>query len=122
MPMFKVQPEKGYLDAVSMQEGKAKKRYPTVCVPASPEMIAALEVGGPVTIELTGFVQGLESRQSTESDPWANRNEIRVELRTVEANPGDDMAEDSAEGEMDDGETMADAIDKGLGYKKDVEE
>lgn len=117
MPLYKVKPEKdNYPSPVNVGGGKPKKRYPTVTVPASPELIAALEVGGPVTIELTGFVQGLESRQSTESDPWANRNEIRVELRTVEANPGDDMEEDAAEGETDD-ETMADAIDKGLGYK-----
>lgn len=121
MALYKVKPEKdNYANAIPAPEGKSKKRYPTVCVPASPELIAALEVGGPVTIEITGFVQGLESRQSTESDPWANRNEIRVELRTVEANPGDDMAEDADEGENDD-ETMADAIDKGLGYKKDTE-
>lgn len=119
MPLYKVKPEKdSYQNAIPAPEGKPKKRYPTVCVPASPELIAALEVGGPVTIELTGIVQGLESRQSTESDPWSNRNEIRVELRTVEANPGDDMEEDADEGEADD-ETMADAIDKGLGYKKD---
>lgn len=116
MAIYKVKPEGDYPSPVNTTSGKPKKRYPTVCVPASPELIAALEVGGAVTIELTGFVQGLESRQSTESDPWANRNEIRVELRTVEAYPGEDMAEDSAEGEKDD-ETMADAIDKGLGYK-----
>lgn len=115
MPLYQVEPEKGYETAVPAPvNGKAKKRYPTVNIPASPELIAALKVGGPVTIELTGFVQGLESRQSTENDPWMNRNEIRVELRTVEANPGEDE-DDEAE------ETMEQAISKGLGYKKDDE-
>ena len=116
MPTYKVKPENDYPPAIaSTDTAKRKKTYPTVSIPVSPQIIAALEVGKPVTVELKGMVRGLESRQSTDSDPWSNRNELRVELRMVEAYPGDDAEEDEAEGEKDD---MKGAIDKGLGYSK----
>jgi hypothetical protein len=76
---------------MAMPESSAKKkekRYPTVCIPVSPEIIAALEVGGEVEVTLKGTVRGLESRQSpttTRTQP----NELRVELRVVDAEPGE---------------------------------
>lgn len=115
MPSYKVEPEKNYNDspAVASSAKKGKKSYPTVCIPVSPEIIAALEVGKPVTVELTGTVRGLESRQSTDSDPYSNRNELRMELRVVDADPGEDTDE-----EDEPEETMEGAISKGLGYDK----
>ncbi len=115
MPVYKVKPESDYPAEINTSERK-KKRYPSVSIPVSKEIIAALEVGKPVTVELQGIVAGLESRESSNGgDPWANRNEVRVELRVVEAYPGDDAEEDADEGEDDD---MKSAIDKGLGYSK----
>lgn len=116
MPVYNVKPEADYPSTVAMESSKKKeKRYPSVTIPVSPEIIAALEVGGDVEVTLKGKVRGLESRQSADSDPYSNRNELRVELRVVEAYPSD--AEEEAE-EGDEQETMKDAIDKGLGYKK----
>jgi hypothetical protein len=96
------------------QRKKKEKRYPTVCIPVSKAIIDALEVGGAVTVTLTGKVRGLESRQSADSDPWSNRDELRMELRMVDAEVGDAPEDDEDEAEP----TMKDAIDKGLGYAK----
>lgn len=116
MPTYKVKPEQDYPLAMSESPKKKQKRYPSVTIPVSPEIIAALEVGGQVVVELKGTVRGLESRQSTDNDPYSNRNELRVELRVVEAYAGEDADEaDEAEEKEPD---MKDAIDKGLGYKK----
>src|SRR5207248_1658873 len=102
----------------AIESGKKKeKRYPSVTIPVSPEIIAALEVGGQVVVELKGKVRGLESRQSTDNNPYDNRNELRVELRTVEAYASEDdeeEADDAAKPEP----TMKDAIDEKLGYAK----
>ncbi len=117
MPTYKVKPEKNTYGpcAVSSSEQKNKKTYPSVTLPVSPEIIAALEVGENIEVTLKGKVVGLESRQSTEDMPWANRQELRVELRVVEAYPaegGDDDEEEEKE------PSMKDAIDEGLGYSK----
>jgi len=117
VPVYKVKPETESFPQVMPENGKRKKRYPTVSIPVSQEILNALSVGDTVTVELKGFVQSLESRQSTDSDPYMNRTEIRVELREVEAYAGDDMEQDAEEqdGEPDD---MSGAIDKALGYAK----
>lgn len=115
MPVYKVKPEKNYGPVATDSAEPNKKTYPSVCIPVSPEIIAALEVGAPVTVTLQGIVQGLESRQSTGNDPWANRNELRVELRVVEADPGEEQADDDGD---EPEETMESAISKGLGYEK----
>lgn len=114
MPTYKVTPEADYPSPVMAGESKKKeKRYPSVTIPVSPEIIAALEVGDDVVVELKGKVRGLESRQSVDNDPYANRNELRVELRMVDAEAGEVSEDDDDAPE----ETMKDAIDKGLGYK-----
>jgi len=108
-----VKPETDY-GCVPVESSKKKqKRYPSVTIPVSPEIIAALEVGGKVVVELKGTVRGLESRQSTDNDPYSNRNELRVELRVVEAYVAEGE-EEPEEKEPD----MKDAIDAGLGYGK----
>ncbi len=112
MPKFTVKPENDYPMAVSSPAGKNKKRYPTVTIPASKEIIAALTVGGPVVVELTGIVQKLQSSQAVGGDSYDNRTEIRVELRQVEAYPSE-AAEEAAEAD-EPGETMQGAISKGL--------
>jgi len=112
VPTYKVKPENDYPMAID-STAKKKKRYPTVTVPVSPEIIKALEVGKPCFVELKGTVRALESRQSSDSDPYSNRNELRIELREVEAYPSEDV-EEKEEKEPD----MKGAIDKGLGYKK----
>ena len=116
MPSYKVKPEPDYASCPVPVESRKKKekRYPTVCIPVSKEIIAALEVGNQVTVTLTGKVRGLESRQSADSDPWSNRDELRMELRMVDAEAGEasDDEDDAPE------PSMKDAIDKGLGYKK----
>lgn len=114
MPVYKVKPEPDYNTCGPAMPEKKGKRYPTVSIPVSPEIIAALEVGGEVVVEMKGKVRGLESRQSADSDPWSNRNELRMELRVVEAYAGENADEEEEEQEPD----MKDAIDKGLGYKK----
>ena len=113
MPIYKVKPEQDHPMTAMESPKKKEKRYPSVTIPVSKEIIAALEVGGNVTVELKGKVVGLESRQSSEPTPWGNRDELRMELRLVEAygTEGDDEPEEK---EPD----MKDAIDKGLGYKK----
>lgn len=114
MPTYKVKPENDYPTAIEPTD-KRKKRYPSVTIPVSAEIIAALEVGGDVVVELKGKVRALESRQSTESDPYSNRNELRVELRLVEAYPNEDAEEEADDKKAPD---MKSAIDKGLGYGK----
>jgi hypothetical protein len=64
MPIYKVKPEQDYPMTAPSGENRKKKRYPSVTIPVSPEIIAALEVGKPVVVELKGTVRGLESRQS----------------------------------------------------------
>lgn len=112
MPVYKVKPEQDYPMEVSGPK-KKQKRYPSVYIPVSPEIIAALEVGGQVVVELKGKVVGMESRQSTDPNSYNNKNEIRVELRVVEAYAGEDE-EEPEEKEPD----MKGAIDKALGYAK----
>lgn len=118
MPVYKVKPEPDYMTSpVAVDKRKNKKRYPSVTIPVSKEIIAALEVGKPVVVELKGTVRGLESRESVDSDPYSNRNELRVELSVVEAYPNEadeEEADDKEQGEPD----MKTAIDKGLGYPK----
>lgn len=117
MPVYKVKPETDYPTAMPSSVDRKKKRYPSVTIPVSKEIIAALEVGAAVVVELKGTVRGLESRESVDNDPYANRNELRVELSVVEAYPNEDdeeEADDAEEKEPD----MKDAIDAGLGYKK----
>lgn len=117
MPIYKVKPETDYPTPVMAGEPKKKeKRYPSVTIPVSPEIIAALEVGGDVVVELKGKVRGLESRQSTDNDPYSNRNELRMELRVVEAHPNEVADTDDEVDEPK--ETMGGAIDKALGYDK----
>ena len=111
MPTYKVKPEQDYPMTAEAPK-KKQKRYPTVSIPVSPEIIAALEVGGQVEVTLKGKVAGLESRQSSDNDPYSNRNEMRVELRVVEAYPGEDAEPEEKEPDM------KSAIDKGLGYSK----
>lgn len=114
MPSYKVKPEPDYAtSAAPVEKRKKEKRYPTVSIPVSKEIIDALEVGGQVTVTLTGKVRGLESRQSADNDPWSNRDELRMELRMVDAEAGED-ADDEEEKEP----SMKDAIDQALGYDK----
>jgi hypothetical protein len=117
MPIYKVKPEQDYPMAVESTRKKGEKRYPSVSIPVSPAIIAALEVGGPVVVELKGTVRALESRQSTDGDPYSNRNELRVELRVVEAYPTE-AEEEEADDAEDKEPSMKDAIDEKLGYAK----
>lgn len=117
MPTYKVKPEADYPMTAPESSKKKGKRYPKVYIPVSPEIIAALEVGGPVVVELKGKVVGMESRKSSDGSPYSNKNEIQVELRVVEAYPneaGEEEADDAEQKEPD----MKSAIDKGLGYPK----
>jgi len=115
MPSYKVKPEPEYNTCpVPVEQRKKEKRYPTVCIPVSKEIINALEIGGQVTVTLTGKVRGLESRKSADSDPWSNRDELRMELRMVDAEAGADADDEDDAPEP----TMKDAIDNGLGYTK----
>ncbi len=110
MPTYKVKPEQDYPMTAEAPK-KKEKRYPSVYLPVSPEIIAALEVGQAVEVTLKGKVCGLESRQSSDPGSYNNKNEIRVELREVEAY--------GIEGEPEEKEPdMKEAIDKGLGYSK----
>jgi hypothetical protein len=111
VPLYKVQPEQDYPEAVNSPAKKKEKRYPTVYLPVSPEIIEALKVDQAVEVNLKGFVCGLESRQSSDPGSYNNKNEIRVELRMVEAYPteGGDEPEEKEP-------SMKDAIDEGLGY------
>lgn len=115
MPTYKVKPEiDSPMSCPMPTSNKKQKRYPTVYLPVSPEIIAALEVDEAVEVTLKGFVRGLESRQSSDPGSYNNKNEIRVELRVVEAYPAEDGEEEAEEPEED----MKSAIDKGLGYSK----
>src|SRR5690349_21732780 len=82
VPKYVVKPESDYPMALEAPK-KGKKRYPSVTIPVSPEIIKALKVDGPVVVELKGTVRSLESRQSADSDPYMNRNELRIEVRQV---------------------------------------
>lgn len=113
MPKYTVKPEADYPTAMPSSE-KKKKRYPTVTIPVSKEIIAALEVDGPVVVELKGFVQKLQSSEASGGDSYDNRTEIRVELRQVEAYPTEAEEEDADAKEP----SMKDAIDEKLGYAK----
>lgn len=117
MPVYKVKPETDYPMEATSPAKRKEKRYPKLYIPVSPEIIAALELGGQVVVELNGKVVGMESRKSEDGGPYSNKNEIQVELRVVEAYPSED-----AEEEADDAETkepsMKDAIDEKLGYAK----
>lgn len=118
MPIYKVKPEKNSTDAPAMVgEGSKKKRYPTVYMPVSKEILDALELDGPVTVTLTGTVRGLRSSQDQYKPEGSN--ELTVEIRQVEAYPTE-KDEEAAEEETPE-ETMGDAIDKGLGYAKKEE-
>jgi hypothetical protein len=120
MPSYKVEPEKNYPETVaSSPSKKSEKRYPTVSIPVSPEIIAAFEVGEDAEITLTGKVRGLESRSSADSDPYMNRNELRLELRVVDAEPADAAGDDEEPAE-DKKSTMKGAIDAELGYGDDA--
>lgn len=110
MPVYKVKPEPDYMTS-PQPASKGKKRYPSVTIPVSKEIIAALEVGKPVEVTLKGTVRGLESRESSDSDPYSNRNELRVELSVVEAYPSE-AEEEKVEPDM------KDTIDAKLGYGK----
>jgi hypothetical protein len=113
MPKYTVKPEADYPTAMPSSE-KKKKRYPTVTIPVSKEIIAALEVDGPVVVELKGFVQKLQSSEASGGDSYDNRTEIRVELRQVEAYPteAEEEAADAKE------PSMKDAIDEGSATRK----
>lgn len=112
MPVYKVKPEADY--PMTSLPAKKAKRYPSVTIPVSKEIIAALEVGKAVVVELKGTVRGLESRESVDNDPYANRNELRIELSVVEAYPSEAEEEKADAKEPD----MKDAIDAKLGYGK----
>jgi hypothetical protein len=116
MPVYKVKPETDYPITAAPGKGeKNKKRYPSVTIPVSPEIIAALEVGGRGRGDAQG--QGARPRVApvADNDPYSNRNELRLELRTVEAYPDEAPTTKPEEAEEP---TMKDAIDKGLGYSK----
>lgn len=117
MPVYKVKPEADYPMAMSSSDQRKKKRFPSVTIPVSKEIIAALEVGKPVVVELKGTVRGLESRESVDNDPYSNRNELRVELSVVEAYPSEDAEEEADDAEKPE-PSMKDAIDEKLGYAK----
>jgi hypothetical protein len=89
MPTYKVKPEQDYpIDGRAFGKGeKNKKRYPTS--PSRSRRRSSRRSRWAVDVEVTlkGKVRGLESRQSTDNDPYNNRNELRVELRVVEAYP-----------------------------------
>lgn len=117
MPVYKVKPETDYPMTAPDGANRKKKRYPSVTIPVSKEIIAALEVGKPVVVELKGTVRALESRESVDTDPYSNRNEIRVELSVVEAYPNEADEEEADDAEQKEPD-MKGAIDKGLGYAK----
>lgn len=115
MPTHKFKPEPQYPVAQPEQK-KRKKTFPTVSIPVSSEIIAALKVGGEAHVVLKGTVRGLEWRQSGDTnDPWSNRNELRMELRLIDAEPGEALEDDEAEPAET---TMQEEIEKGLGYLK----
>lgn len=122
MPKYIVKPEDNTPTAIG---GKAEKRYPTVYLPVSQEIVDALAVGDAVEVTLKGKVSALSSDKGSKQE----RHNLTVELREVEAYPDDaaEGADDAAEGEGQDGggngekkkkNTMKDEIDQGLGYQK----
>lgn len=111
MPAYKVEPEKDYPETAPAPSGKREKRYPTVTICCSQEIIDALTLNEDAEVTLKGKVVGLSSSQGNNS--YDNRTELRLELRTVDAEPGEASEEEPEE-------SMQDAIDKGLGYAKDA--
>lgn len=110
MPKYTVKPEKNSPET-AMPSSPKKDRYPTVTVQVSPEIIDALEIDQAAEVILRGKIVGLMSNKG-EGYP-GDRDEIRIELREVEAYPDEEGAE-----EEEPEETMAGAIDKALGYGK----
>lgn len=116
MPKYKVKPESGPGMPVSTDSAKAEKRYPTVYLPVSQEIIDANPVDTDVEVTLLGKVV------ATRADK--DKNEITIELREVDCYPDDaaDGADDAAEGEGNGGKkkknSMQDEIEQGLGYQK----
>lgn len=117
MPKYKVQPEPmGGAIPTSSKE----KRYPTVYLPVSQEIIDANPVDTDVEVTILGKVIAVRSDK--------DKNEITVELHEVDCYPDDaaEGADDAAEGEGQDGgkgakkkrNSMKDEIDQGLGYQK----
>jgi hypothetical protein len=74
-------------DGDAIVSGEEEKALSDGHDPGVKEIIAALEVDGPVVVELKGFVQKLQSSEASGGDSYDNRTEIRVELRQVEAYP-----------------------------------
>lgn len=111
MPIYKVKPEKNDGPATGAESPSSKERYPSVSVLVSPEIIDALEIDQMAEVTLRGKIVGLSANQG-EGYP-GDRNEIRIELREVEAEP-DDGADEADEPT----ETMGGAIDQALGYAK----
>lgn len=121
MPKYVVKPEDNTPTAIG--SGKAEKRYPTVYLPVSQEIVDALAVGDAVEVTLKGKVSALSSDKGSKQE----RHNLTVELREVEAYPDDaaEGADDAAEGEgeSDNGgkkkkNSMQDEIEQGLGYTK----
>jgi hypothetical protein len=115
MPTYKVKPEPDYPIETASPSKNGAKRYPRIYIPVSPEIIAALEVGGPVVVEMKGSVAGLEESQRADS-PNGGRCELQVELREVTAYPTEAEEEAAETDKKEPG--MKGAIDKGLGYAK----
>lgn len=122
MPKYVVKPEDNTPTAIG-DSAKAEKRYPTVYLPVSQEIVDALAVGDAVEVTLKGKVSALSSDKGSKSE----RHNLTVELREVEAYPDDaaEGADDAAEGEGSGNGgakkkkgTMKDEIDQGLGYQK----
>lgn len=123
MPKYIVKPENDMPTTVA-GSAKGEKRYPTVYMPVSQEIVDALAVGDAVEVTLKGKVSALSSDKGSKQE----RHNLTVELREVEAYPDDaaEGADDAAEGEGQDGgkggkkkkNSMKDEIDQGLGYQK----
>jgi len=111
MPTYRVKPEPDFNTPIAA-EGQKKKRYPTVYVKASPEIIDALEVGQPAVVTLKGKIVGL----TAEDREQGGRHELQIELREVEAYPAEGD-EEPEEKEPD----MKAVIDAALGYSKKKE-
>lgn len=115
MLTFKVPPEKQQegLQPVAPSGKKGEKSWPKITVPASAEIVRALEMGQAVEICMIGSVAGLRSIQGG----WeGDRDEVTIELRAIEV----EDSTDADESEEDDGEdpmkagSMQDAISREL--------
>jgi len=109
-----VKPEDNGAMAVSGSSSKTEKRYPTVYLPVSQQIINALAVGDAVEVTLKGKVSALSSDKGSKSE----RHNLTVELREVEAYPDDSATEDS-ETPAEKKKGMKEEIDEGLGYKEE---